>query len=124
VIRVKAHDFFEREGDDIYCEIPLTFAQAAIGDEIEIPTLTEKVKLKIPAGTQTDTYFRLKGKGVPRLRGYGQGDQHVKVIVVTPTNLSEKQKELLRDFAHLSGENTHEQQQSIFERFKKAFLGD
>ena len=88
VIRVKAHEFFEREDDDIYCEVPLTFAQAALGDEIEIPTLTEKVKLKIPAGTQTGTYFRLKGKGVPRLRGYGQGDQHVKVTIVTPTNLT------------------------------------
>lgn len=124
VIRVKPHEFFEREGDDIYCEVPLTFAQAALGDEIEIPTLTEKVKLKIPAGTQTDTYFRLKGKGVPRLRGYGQGDQHVKVVVVTPTNLNDEQKELLREFSKLSGENTHEQQQSIFERMKKAFLGD
>ena len=124
VIRVKPHEFFHREGDDIYCEVPLTFAQAALGDEIEIPTLTEKVKLKIPPGTQTDTYFRLKGKGVPRLRGYGQGDQHVKVVVVTPTNLSEQQKELLREFARLSGEHTHEQQQSIFERMKKAFLGE
>ncbi|TDF96756.1 molecular chaperone DnaJ [Paenibacillus piri] len=124
VIRVKSHDFFEREGDDIYCEIPLTFAQAALGDEIEIPTLTEKVKLKIPAGTQTDTYFRLKGKGVPRLRGYGQGDQHVKVVVVTPTSMNEDQKELLREFARQSGEHTHEQNQTIFERMKKAFLGD
>ncbi|OXM86127.1 molecular chaperone DnaJ [Paenibacillus rigui] len=124
VIRVKPHDFFERENDDIYCEIPLTFAQAALGDEIEIPTLTEKVKLKIPAGTQTDTYFRLKGKGVPRLRGYGQGDQHVKVVVVTPTNLSEEQREHLREFARQSGEHTHEQHQSIFERMKKAILGD
>lgn len=124
VIRVKPHEFFEREGDDIYCEVPLTFAQAALGDEIEIPTLTEKVKLKIPAGTQTDTYFRLKGKGVPRLRGYGQGDQHVKVVVVTPTNLTDEQKELLREFSKLSGENTNGQQQSLFERMKKAFLGD
>ncbi|AEI42680.1 molecular chaperone DnaJ [Paenibacillus mucilaginosus] len=124
VLRVKPHDFFEREGDDIYCEVPLTFVQAALGDEIEIPTLTEKVKLKIPAGTQTDTYFRLKGKGVPRLRGYGQGDQHVKVVVVTPTSLNEDQKELLREFSRTSGEHTHEQNQSIFERMKKAFLGD
>ena len=87
MIRVKSHEFFEREGDDIYCEVPLTFVQAALGDEIEIPTLTEKVKLKVPAGTQTGTYFRLKGKGVPKLRGYGQGDQHVKVTIVTPTKL-------------------------------------
>ncbi|MBC8080204.1 MAG: molecular chaperone DnaJ [Gorillibacterium sp.] len=124
VLRVKAHDFFEREGDDIYCEVPLTFAQAALGDEIEIPTLTEKVKLKIPPGTQTDTQFRLKGKGVPRIRGYGQGDQHVKVVVVTPTTLSDDQKELLRQFASQNGEQTHEQSRNIFERMKKAFLGD
>jgi molecular chaperone DnaJ len=124
VIRVKAHEFFEREGDDIYCEIPLTFVQAALGDEIEIPTLTEKVKLKIPAGTQTDTYFRLKGKGVPRLRGYGQGDQHVKVVVVTPTTLTDEQKDLLRQFSNHNGEHTHEQSKSIFERMKKAILGE
>jgi len=124
VLRVKPHDFFEREGDDIYCEVPLTFVQAALGDEIEIPTLTEKVKLKIPSGTQTNTYFRLKGKGVPRLRGYGQGDQHVKVVVVTPTNLTDDQRQLLREFGGLSGESTHEHQASLFERMKKAFRGD
>jgi molecular chaperone DnaJ len=124
VIRVKPHDFFEREGEDIYCEIPLTFAQAALGDEIEIPTLTEKVKLKIPAGTQTDTYFRLKGKGVPRLRGYGQGDQHVKAVVVTPTNLNEEQKDMLREFSRTDAENANGQHQTLFERMKKAILGD
>lgn len=124
VIRVKTHEFFQRENDDIYCEVPLTFTQAALGDEIEIPTLTEKVKLKIPAGTQTSTYFRLKGKGVPRLRGYGQGDQHVKVVIVTPTTLNDEQKKYLRDFAQISGEHNHEQNKSIFERMKKAFLGD
>ncbi|WP_442603679.1 molecular chaperone DnaJ [Paenibacillus sp. KN14-4R] len=124
VIRVRTHEFFDREGDDIYCEVPLTFAQAALGDEIEIPTLTEKVKLKIPAGTQTGTYFRLRGKGVPRLRGHGQGDQHVKVTVVTPSSMNDEQKDLLRQFAALSGEHTHGQQLSIFERFKKAILGD
>jgi molecular chaperone DnaJ len=124
VIRVKPHEFFEREGDDIYCEVPLTFVQAALGDEIEIPTLTGKVKLKIPPGTQTGTYFRLKGKGVPRLRGYGQGDQHVRVTVVTPTNLNEQQKELLREFAKTYGEETHDKQRSLFERMRKAILGE
>lgn len=125
VIRVKAHDFFEREGDDIYCEVPLTFAQAALGDEIEIPTLSEKVKLKIPGGTQTGTYFRLKGKGVPRLRGYGQGDQHVKVTVVTPTKLTDEQKELLSQFAgNGSAPAQEEHHESIFDRMKKAFRGD
>lgn len=127
VLRVKKHEFFDREGDDIYCEVPLTFVQAALGDEIEIPTLTEKVKLKIPAGTQTGTYFRLKGKGVPKLRGYGTGDQHVKVTIVTPTSLTDEQKELLRQFGDLTGESTSGQQEhheSIFERMKKAFRGD
>jgi molecular chaperone DnaJ len=124
VLRVKSHEFFEREGDDVYCEIPLTFTQAALGDEIEIPTLTEKVKLKVPAGTQTGTYFRLKGKGVPKLRGYGQGDQQVKVTIVTPTQLSDEQRDLLRDFANKSGEATHDQSKNIFERMKRAILGD
>lgn len=127
VLRVKQHEFFDREGDDIYCEVPLTFVQAALGDEIEIPTLTEKVKLKIPAGTQTGTYFRLKGKGVPKLRGYGQGDQHVKVTLVTPTKLTEEQKDLLRQFGGIAGETNVEQgehHESIFERMKKAFRGE
>ena len=129
VIRVKAHEFFEREGDDIYCEVPLTFAQAALGDEIEIPTLTEKVKLKIPAGTQTGTFFRLKGKGVPRLRGFGQGDQHVKVTIVTPTNLTDEQKDLLRQFAggSINADNesvNQEHHESIFDKMKKAFRGE
>ncbi|WP_419873896.1 molecular chaperone DnaJ [Candidatus Pristimantibacillus sp. PTI5] len=127
VIRVKPHEFFEREGDDIYCEVPLTFVQAALGDEIEIPTLTEKIKLKVPAGTQTGTYFRLKGKGVPKLRGYGQGDQHVKVTIVTPTSLTDDQKELLRQFGGLSGDavsGDQEHHESIFEKMKKAFRGE
>jgi molecular chaperone DnaJ len=124
VIHVKPHDFFEREGDDIYCEIPLTFVQAALGDEIEVPTLTDKVKLKIPAGTQTGTYFRLRGKGVPHLRGVGQGDQHVKVTVVTPTNLTEQQKELLRQFANLSGEQPQEPNETFFGRMRKTILGE
>lgn len=121
-IRVKPHEFFDREGDDIYCEVPLTFTQAALGDEIEVPTLRERVKLKIPPGTQTGTYFRLRGKGVPRLRGIGNGDQHVKVVVVTPTRLNEEQKQLLREFARISGEEVH--QETLFERMKRAFRGD
>jgi molecular chaperone DnaJ len=124
VLRVKEHEFFEREGNDIYCEVPLTFTQAALGDEIEVPTLTGKVKLKIPAGTQTHTFFRIKGKGVPHLRGYGQGDQHVKVVIVTPTKINDEQRELLEGFSRLSGQDTHADQQSFFERLKRAFIGD
>ncbi|KXG43169.1 molecular chaperone DnaJ [Tepidibacillus infernus] len=124
VLHVKAHDFFERDGDDIYCEVPITFTQAALGDEIEVPTLDGRVKLKIPEGTQTGTNFRLRGKGVPRLRYSGRGDQHVKVVVVTPTKLTTEQKDLLRQLGNLSGEETHEQQKSFFERMKKAFMGE
>ncbi|RFU71674.1 molecular chaperone DnaJ [Peribacillus saganii] len=125
VFRVREHEFFEREGDDIYCEMPVTFAQAALGDEIEVPTLHGKVKLKVPAGTQTGTRFRLKGKGVPNVRGYGQGDQHIVILVVTPTNISEKQKQLLREFADISGQVVpNEQEESFFSKVKRAFKGD
>ncbi|WP_339063750.1 molecular chaperone DnaJ [Tepidibacillus marianensis] len=124
VLRVKTHDFFERDGDNIYCEVPLTFAQAALGDEIEVPTLDGRVKLKIPEGTQTGTNFRLKGKGVPHLRFGGAGDQHVKVVIVTPTQLTDRQKELIKELGSLSGEETHSQSKSFFERMKKAFMGD
>ncbi|MCA1056199.1 molecular chaperone DnaJ [Rossellomorea aquimaris] len=124
VFHVRSHDFFERNGDDIYCEMPVTFAQAALGDEIEVPTLHGKVKLKVPSGTQTGTRFRLKGKGVPNVRGYGTGDQHVQVKVVTPTKLTEKQKQLLREFADISGQVPDEQHESFFDKVKKAFKGE
>ncbi|MCJ7841825.1 molecular chaperone DnaJ [Lederbergia sp. NSJ-179] len=121
VFRVKDHEFFERDGDDIYCEMPITFVQAALGDEIEVPTLYGKVKLKIPAGTQTGTKFRLRGKGVPNVRGYGTGDQHVQMKVITPTKLSEQQKQLLRDFAEISGNTPDEQHESFFDKVRRTF---
>lgn len=124
VLNVKSHEFFDRDGDNIYCEVPITFTQAALGDEIEVPTLDGKVRLRIPEGTQTGTNFRLKGKGVPRLRYGGRGDQHVKVVIVTPTKLSDEQRELLAKLADLNGEDTHQQQKSIFEKVKRAFMGD
>jgi molecular chaperone DnaJ len=124
VFNVQPHEFFERHGDDIFCEMPLTFTQAALGDEIEVPTLTGKIKLKVPAGTQTGTSFRLKGKGVPNVRGYGQGDQHVKVRVITPKKLSDEQRDLLRKLAELSGNDMpDEQNESIFAKVKRAFKG-
>ncbi|MCK0471603.1 molecular chaperone DnaJ [Halalkalibacter sp. APA_J-10(15)] len=124
VFNVKTHEFFEREGDDIYCEMPLTFAQVALGDEIEVPTLTGKVKLKIPAGTQTGTNFRLRSKGVPNVHGRGQGDQHVKIRVVTPKNLTEKEKDLLREFSQMTGGQPDEQNDSFFAKVKRAFKGE
>ncbi|WP_062050032.1 molecular chaperone DnaJ [Bacillus sp. JCM 19034] len=124
VFNVKSHEFFERDGDDIYCEMPLTFAQVALGDEIEVPTLTGKVKLKIPAGTQTGTNFRLRNKGVPNVHGRGQGDQHVKIRVVTPKNLTEKEKDLLREFSQMTGGQPDEQNDSFFAKVKRAFKGE
>ncbi|MYL46627.1 molecular chaperone DnaJ [Virgibacillus halodenitrificans] len=125
VVQVKPHDFFEREGDHIFCELPLTYAQAALGDEVEVPTVHGKVMLKVPAGTQTGKTFRMRGKGSPNVRGYGHGDQHIKVKVMTPTNLTDRQKELLREFNEIGGnEATEEQESSLFQRFKKAFKSE
>lgn len=122
---VLPHEFFEREGDDIYCEMPITFVQAALGDEIEVPTLHGKVKLKIPSGTQTGTRFRLRGKGVPNVKGRGIGDQHIVVRIITPTKLNERQKQLLREFAEISGEASQgEQEKSFFSKVRRAFKGE
>ena len=98
-IFVKQHKLFTREGSDVICEMPISFVQAALGDEVEVPTLDGRVKLKIPEGTQSSTIFRIRDKGIPNLRGHGRGDQHVKVKVMTPQKLTGEQKELLRQFA-------------------------
>jgi molecular chaperone DnaJ len=96
-----------------------------LGDEIEVPTLHGKVKLKIPTGTQTGKKFRLKGKGVPNVRGYGVGDQYIIVRIITPTKLSEKQKQLLREFAELSGNSPiGEHEESFFSKVKRAFKSE
>jgi len=122
-IRVKPHKFFVREGNDIVCRMDVSFTQMALGDEIEVPTLDGKVKLKIPAGTQTGTFFRIKGKGIPHLQGYGRGDQHVQVEVKIPKKLTERQKEILREFAVESGEKPAEvhRDKSIFGKVKEAW---
>ena len=104
-IHVEAHDFFERRDNNIYCQIPISFVQAALGATIEVPTLNGTEKLKISRGTQSGAVFRLKGKGIPNLRGYGRGDQIIETLVKTPVNLNKKQEELLREFAKLSGES-------------------
>lgn len=127
ILRVKSHEFFERDGNDIYCKVPVTFAQAALGDEIEVPTVDGKVKLKVPAGTQTETIFRLRGHGVPFLRGNGRGDQHVKVRIVTPSKLTERQKELIREFAGMNGDSPIEiphGDEGFLEKMKRAFRGE
>jgi molecular chaperone DnaJ len=124
VIHVRPHKVFERDGANVYIDFPLTFVQAALGDEVEVPTLDGPVKLRIPEGTQTGTSFRLRGKGIVRLGTNQRGDQHVRVHVMTPTNLTERQKDLLREFAKETGETPHEQSRTFIERMKSAFLGD
>jgi molecular chaperone DnaJ len=103
-ISVRPHKFFKRDGDHVFLEHKISFAEAALGAEIEVPTLEGQVKLDIPEGTQTGSTFRMRGRGFPKLRGYGRGDQHVRVKVVTPTYLSAEQKDLLRQFSSLAEE--------------------
>lgn len=125
VIRVRPHDLFEREGTNVYVDVPLTFVQAALGDEIDVPTLDGDVKLRIPEGTQSGTSFRLRGKGIVKLGSpVARGDQHVRVQVLTPTGLTDKQKELFRDLGKELGEQTNEQQRTFMERMKDAFRGN
>jgi len=118
---VKAHRLFTREGDDVICEVPISIVQATLGDEIEVPTLDGKVSWRIPEGTQSGTAFRLKDKGIPHLRGHGRGDQHVRVKVVTPKKLTERQRELLREFAKVGGEDINPEEKGFFKKVKDAF---
>ena len=123
-INVKPHEIFERRGDDIWCDYSISLVQAMLGDEVQVPTLSGDVKLKIPEGTQSGTSFRLKGKGTEKLRGYGRGDQHVRVKVSIPTNLNEKQKEIIRQFADtLTDKNDAGKEKGFFEKVKSAFMG-
>jgi len=103
-IYVEDHEFFKRSEDDIYCRIPISFVQAALGANLEVPTLTGTEKLKIPRGTPSGKVFRLRGKGIPHLRGYGSGDQIIETVVTVPTSLSRKQEDLLKEFARISNE--------------------
>ena len=120
-IYIKRHDFFTRDGFDVICEVPITFVQAALGDTIEVPTIHGKVEMKIGAGTQSGTVMRLKGKGIPMLRYEGNGDQHVRIKVLTPQKLSDKQKKLLEEFAELSGTKVKPEQDSFLSKMKKLF---
>ena len=103
VIHIAPHELFERDGRNLYIEAPISFGEAALGAEIEVPTLSGTALVKIPPGTQTGTVFRLKGKGMPDLRGYGDGDEFVSVLVVTPSKLTADQKKLMSDFSDSVG---------------------
>ena len=128
-VRVRPHDLFERVNNDIYAEEDITFAQAALGDTVQVPTLDGNVSFQIPAGTQNGAVFRLKGKGIPHLRGKGRGDHRIKVRVVVPNDLTDEQKDLLRAFdASLGNTNytkidkkSEKRHRGFFEKMKDVF---
>ncbi len=118
-VTVRPHEIFRREGNSVLCEAPITFVQAALGAEMEIPTIDGKVKYTVPEGTQSGTVFRLRGKGIPNLNGKGRGDQFVTVYVETPRNLNNEQREALKKFGETLGENNYEERKGFFKKFKK-----
>ncbi len=120
-IHAEPHAIFTRQGTTILCEMPVSFTQAALGAEMEVPTLTGPVTLKVPAGTQSGKVFKLKGKGSASLNGHGIGDEEVRILVEIPTHLSEKQKELLKQFALDSGEKVHPIQSGFMKKVKELF---
>jgi molecular chaperone DnaJ len=121
VIHVEPHPIFVRDNLDIVCDVPISFTQAALGAEIDVPTLEGKVKMKIPPGTQSGKVFRMKGKGIKDFQGYHQGDQHVRVTVETPTRLTAKQKDLLKEFAAVGGEEFNPLAKGFFDKMKELF---
>ena len=123
IVNVKKHSIFTREGYDVYIEMPITFVQAALGDKLEVPTLDGKVSYNLPEGTQTGTVFRLREKGIPKLRSNSRGDQYVKVIIDTPKKLNDEQKELLRKFGESCGNKVHEKQSSWKKKIDDLFKG-
>jgi molecular chaperone DnaJ len=121
MVHVKEHELFQRRDANLYCAIPISFAQAALGSEVSVTTLESQEVLRIPEGTQTGTVFRLKGKGMPVLGGRGRGDQYVAVNVVTPTSLSKEQRRALEEFARQSSEDGLEGDRGIIDKVKDIF---
>ena len=121
VLHVKAHEIFQRDGDDLLCEVPVSFVDAALGADIEVPTLTGKAQIRIPAGSQNGTVFRLKGKGVRNVEGYDHGDLHVRLHVEVPTHLNAAQRQKLQEFAQLCDSNVNPLSQRFFEKARKLF---
>ncbi len=123
VLHVQPHELFQRDGDDLLCELPISFTQAALGAELEVPTLDGPALIRIPPGTQTGTVFRLKGKGVRNVQGYGRGDLHVRVTVEVPTRLTPAQRAKLEEFAALCDASTNPRSKSFWERARDLFRG-
>ena len=118
---MKEHPLFRRSGEDVLLDLPVGFAQAALGAEIEVPTLKGKSQLKIPKGTQSGTTLRMRGQGLPRLDGYGVGNQLVRVLVEVPTKLTAEQGELLRKYATLEQQNVGARQKGFWDKVKELF---
>ncbi len=121
VLHVKPHEIFQRDSDDLLCEVPVSFVQAALGAEVEVPTLSGKAHIKVPPGTQPGTTFRLKGKGIKNVQGFGSGDLHVRVTVEVPTHLNHDQKTKLQEFAATCDESVNPLTKSFFEKAKSFF---
>lgn len=120
-INVMKHPIFERKGDDVWCEIPLTFTQAALGHEVTVPTLDGKVAYTVHEGTQPGDIFKLKGKGIQHLNSRGRGDQYVRVTIEVPKNLTQKQKEILKEFDSTLNEKNCQKRSSFFDKIKDMF---
>lgn len=121
VFKIKKSDLYTREGRDIKIELPVNFAQAALGDELEVPTVYGKVNMKIPAGTQSGAVIRLKGKGVPEIHGDRTGDQRVMIKIITPKKLNSEQKEALKAFANASGDSVTPEEKNFWDKLKDKF---
>ena len=121
VLGVKEHSLFEREGADIFCEVPISFSQATLGTDLEVPTLEGEARLKIPSGTQTHKIFRMKNQGIAHLRGGGRGDLHVRVVVETPSKLTAKQKELLKEFDDCCEDESNPIRDKFVKKIKNLF---
>jgi molecular chaperone DnaJ len=120
-IKVRPHPFFKRAADDVVCTVPITFTQAALGGEVEVPTLEGRGKLRVPAGTQPGAVLRIKGKGIPHRGGIGRGDQRVEVNLEVPTTLTARQREVLELLAKELGENAQPQTKSFMEKLRDLF---
>jgi molecular chaperone DnaJ len=121
MLHVQEHEIFQRDGDDLLCEVPVSFVQATLGSEIQVPTLNGSATVKVPAGTQPGTMFRVKGKGVKNLQGYGHGDLHVRVNVEVPTHLTQEQREKLQEFAEACDESVNPIRKKFFEKARDLF---
>lgn len=120
-IAVRGDSLFKRDGNDIWCDVPLTFYQAVVGDEVTVPTIDGKVKYNVPAGTQPGTVFRLRGKGVQRVQSYGKGDHFLKVTIDVPQQLNKDQKQALKAFEESLGEKQYQKRKGFFDRLKESF---